>query len=68
MEGRKLKRRAGTMSANQKTRLLVAAKDLVRALAGEKQKDEDLLPVLASLRFELASACEATTPATAESL
>ncbi len=56
------------MSANQKTRLLVAAKDLVRALTGEKQKDEDLLPVLASLRFELASACEATTPSTAESL
>lgn len=44
------------MSANQKTRLLVAAKDLVRALGRESQKDEDLLPVLGALQFELIAA------------
>jgi hypothetical protein len=46
------------MSVNQKTRLLVAAKDLVRALSMEGQKEEDLLPVVAALRIELASACK----------
>jgi len=50
------------MSANQKTRLLVAAKDLVRALGRGERKDEDLLAVLGALRFELASACQASIP------
>ena len=50
------------MSANQKTRLLVAARDLVRALRRDGEKNEDLLPVLGALRFELASACQAPMP------
>ena len=52
------------MSANQKTRLLVAAKDLVRALGVEGQQEKALLPVLAALRFELATACEVSKPQT----
>ncbi|MCP4641797.1 MAG: hypothetical protein GY851_15245 [bacterium] len=51
------------MSTNQETRLLIAAKDLVRALTDEGRADDDLLPVLSSLRVELASACRALMPA-----
>ncbi len=50
------------MSTNQRTRLLIAAKDLVKALVREGEKDEDLLPVLGALRFELTSACRASMP------
>jgi hypothetical protein len=46
------------MSTNQRTRLLIAAKDLVKALDGENRQDDDFLQVLGTLRFELATACQ----------
>ena len=45
------------MSTNQRMRLLVAAKDLVKVLVEQDARDEKLLPTLGALRFELMSAC-----------
>ncbi len=47
------------MSAHQKTRLLIAAKDLVRALSSGDTQEEVLMPVLGALRFQVESSYEA---------
>ena len=44
------------MSVNQKTRLLVAAKDAVKALSKADVEQEDLYAILVALRFELTAA------------
>lgn len=53
------------MTANQRKRLVIAAKDLTRALCIGPKDGEDLMALLASLRFEIESARNAQTVAIA---